>query len=71
MQTGIQMSRMTTSADLTEGELKSLTEVAGGLMSRNIPKAHRERLVELRLITDQMGILIPTPEGRIVCGRLG
>ncbi len=65
------MSRMTTSADLTPGELASLSGVAGGLMSRNIPKAHRERLVQLRLITDQMGILIPTPEGRIVAGKLG
>jgi len=65
------MSRMTNSADLTPGELGSLSAVAGGLMSRNIPKAQRERLVELRLITDQMGILIPTPEGRIVSGKLG
>nr|TFG51265.1 MAG: hypothetical protein E4H34_06485 [Hyphomicrobiales bacterium] len=65
------MSRMTNSSDLTPGELASLSGVAGGQMSRNIPKAHRERLVALRLISDQMGILIPTPEGRIVSGKLG
>ena len=64
------MRRMTLNSDLTSDELKSLGDVAGGLMSRNIPKAHRARLVELRLIQDLMGILIPTPEGRIVARRL-
>ena len=65
------MNRIINSSDLTPGELVSLTAVAGGQMSRTIPKAHRERLVALRLISDQMGILIPTPEGRIVSGKLG
>jgi|SoiMetStandDraft_5_1073268.scaffolds.fasta_scaffold236820_2 hypothetical protein len=64
------MRRMTLNSDLTVDELKSLCGVADGLMSRNIPKAHRARLVELRLIQDLMGILIPTPEGRIVARRL-
>ena len=65
------MRRMMTRNDLTPGEFTSLSGVAGGSMSRNIPKAHRTRLVELGLIQDLMGILIATPEGRIVARRLG
>ena len=60
------MRIMTTSSELTNDEFVSLCGVANGLMSRNIPRAHRERLVRLKLIQDLMGILIPTPEGRIV-----
>jgi hypothetical protein len=61
---------MKSRADMTEEEFTSLCAIVNGQMSRNIAKAHRTRLVELRLIQDVMGILIPTPEGRIVAGRL-
>ena len=64
------MRHMSMRADLTTEEFASLCGVASGLMSRNIPKSHRARLVELKLIQDMMGILIPTPEGRIVARRL-
>ena len=60
------MPRMLTKADLSQAEFASLISVARGLMSRNIPAAHRARLVELRLIQDMMGILFPTPEGRML-----
>jgi hypothetical protein len=64
------MRTMTTRADLTEEEFLTLCAVVNGQMSRNIAKAHRVRLVELRLIQDMMGVLIPTPEGRIVAHRV-
>jgi hypothetical protein len=57
--------------DLTPGEFASLRGVVNGQMSRNIPKQHRARLVELKLIQDMMGVLLPTPEGRIVMRKLG
>ena len=60
------MPRMLTKSDLSQAEFATLISVARGLMSRNVPVAHRARLVELRLIQDTMGILFPTPEGRML-----
>jgi len=64
------MRRLTTSSDLTDGELMALSAIVDGAMSRHIPKADRARLVELRLIQDSMGVLLPTPEGRIVARKV-
>ncbi len=64
------MRRLTMSSDLTDSELMALSDIVNGSMSRNIRKADRERLVELRLIQDAMGILFPTPEGRIVARKV-
>ena len=60
------MDRFPGRADLTPGEFSSLCLVAKGFMSRTIPSAHRRRLVEMNLIQDIMGGLMPTPAGRMV-----
>lgn len=60
------MNRMPARSDLTEPEYSSLCLVTKGFMSRTIPAAHRTRLVQLGLIQDRMGVLMPTPAGRIV-----
>ena len=60
------MNRMPTRSDLTLAEHSSLCLVAKGFMSRAIAPAHRTRLVQLGLIQDAMGGLMPTPAGRIV-----
>ncbi len=53
-------------SDLTQGEYSSLCLVAKGFMGRTIPAPHRIRLVQLGLIQDRMGGLMPTPAGRMV-----
>jgi len=60
------MNRIPTRSDLTAAEYVSLRLVANGFMSRTIPSAHRLRLVELGLIQDRMGGLMPTPAGTMV-----
>jgi hypothetical protein len=60
------MNRMPTRSDLTVAEYSSLRLVAKGFMTRTIPSAHRTRLVQLGLIQDRMGGLMPTPAGTIV-----
>ena len=63
------MNRMPNRSDLTEDEYSSLRLVAKGFMTRTIPSAHRLRLVQLGLIHDAMGGLMPTPAGTIVARR--
>jgi len=65
---GDNMQRIPTASDLTPGEHASLREVvARSFLSRGtIPAARRVRLLELGLIQDAMGGLIPTPAGKIV-----
>jgi len=41
------MDRMPNAADLTAGELTSLTSVSRGFICATIPKAHQARLIEL------------------------
>ena len=60
------MNRIPSRSDLTAAEYVSLRLVAKGFMSRTIPSAHRLRLVELGLIQDRMGGLMPTPAGTMV-----
>ena len=60
------MNRIPGRAELTPSEFSSLCLVAKGFMSRTIPAAHRIHLVELGLISDIMGGLMPTPAGRMV-----
>jgi hypothetical protein len=47
-------------------EYSSLCLVAKGFMTRTISPAHRIRLVELGLIQERMGGLLPTPAGTLV-----
>ncbi len=60
------MNRLPNRSDLTAAEYSSLCLVAKGFMTRTIPSAHRTRLVQLGLIRDAMGGLMPTPAGTIV-----
>ncbi len=63
------MSRMPSRSDLTAAEYSSLRLVATGFMTRTIPFAHRTRLVELGLIQERMGGLMPTPAGIMVARK--
>lgn len=49
--------------DLTAEEFASLKEVGTTLARSGIPEEHRKRLVELRLIKDELGNLRQTPHG--------
>ena len=60
------MNRIPGRDDLTPAEFASLCLVAKGFMGRTIPVSARKRLVELGLIQDMMGGLMPTPAGRMV-----
>lgn len=62
------MQRIPARSDMTSFEFSSLREIVARsfLSSRTIPAASRMRLVELGLIQDAMGGLMPTPAGRIV-----
>jgi hypothetical protein len=60
------MDRMPNRSDLTVAEYASLCLVAKGFMTRTIPSAHRTRLVQLGLIQEAMGGLMPTPAGTIL-----
>ena len=63
------MSRMPSRSDLTAAEYSSLRLVAKGFMTRTVPSAHRIRLIELGLIQDRMGGLMPTPAGIMVARK--
>ena len=60
------MNRIPTRSDLTAAEYSSLRLVAKGFTTRTIPSEHRTRLVQLGLIQDRIGGLMPTPAGTIV-----
>jgi len=60
------MDRFPGRDELSPSELASLRLVARGFMGRTIPSSDRKRLVELGLIQDIMGGLMPTPAGRMV-----
>ena len=49
--------------DLTAEELASLKKIGSGLPQSAIPEDHRTRLMELRLIKDELGNLRQTPHG--------
>jgi hypothetical protein len=60
------MNRFPSGDELTQSEFSSLCLVAKGFMSRTIPSGDIRRLVELGLIQEAMGGLMPTPAGRMV-----
>jgi hypothetical protein len=60
------MDRIPNAADLTAAELSSLRLVTKGFITKTIPKAHQDRLVQLGLIQSLMGGLMATPAGRMV-----
>ena len=60
------MDRIPSRADLTPAEFSSLCLVSKGFTGKTIRSDHRKRLVQLGLIQDMMGGLMPTPAGRIV-----
>lgn len=49
--------------DLTPEEFASLKEVGKGLTRNGIPDNHKKRLIELRLVKEELGNLIQTPHG--------
>jgi hypothetical protein len=60
------MDRIPNAADLTPAELSSLRLVTRGFITKTIPTAHQDRLVQLGLIQSLMGGLMATPAGRMV-----
>jgi len=62
------MDRIPRGSELTDDEMRALR----GLIQRNtgstgtIARPHRERLLALGLISAGMGLVMPTPAGRIV-----
>lgn len=49
--------------DLSAEELASLREVGSGLARDRIPDEHKRRLMELRLVKEDLGDLRQTPHG--------
>jgi hypothetical protein len=49
--------------NLNDEEFASLKEVGNGLTRNSIPEAHKKRLIELRLVKEELGNLRQTPHG--------
>ncbi|MEI9996007.1 MAG: hypothetical protein WDM91_15535 [Rhizomicrobium sp.] len=66
------MDRIPRADELSDGEMKALRDVItrSVIPVATVPKASRERLIALGLITGGMGLLMPTPAGRIVARML-
>jgi len=62
------MDRIPRGTDLTEGEMRALRDVIARsvISTGSVPRLCRERLLTLGLISAGMGLLTPTPAGRIV-----
>ncbi len=62
------MDRIPRGSDLTEGEMRALRDVIArsAISTGTVPRSSRERLLALGLISAGMGLLMPTPAGRIV-----
>jgi hypothetical protein len=52
--------------DLTAEEFASLKEIGNKVSQNSIPDEHKKRLIELRLIKDDLGTLRQTPHGIII-----
>ena len=68
---GTVTNRMPNRSDITAGEFSSLREIVAGsfIPTRNIPSDRKARLLQLGLIREGMGGLMPTPAGKIVARR--
>ncbi len=62
------MDRIPRGSDLTESEMRALRDVIARSATSlgSIPRLCRARLLALGLITTGMGLVLPTPAGRIV-----
>jgi hypothetical protein len=62
------MDHIPRGSDLTDGEMHALRDVIARNASSTgtVSRRHRERLLALGLISAGMGLLMPTPAGRIV-----
>jgi hypothetical protein len=62
------MDRIPRGSDLTDEEMRALHDVIARNTSATgtVPRPCRERLLALGLISAGMGLLMPTPAGRIV-----
>ncbi len=62
------MERIPTKPDLSSAEMGSLREIVARsfIGARTIPLLRKVRLLELGLISNAMGGLMPTPAGRMV-----
>ncbi len=49
--------------NLNDEEFASLKEVGNGLSRNGIPDEHKKRLLELRLVKEELGTLRQTPHG--------
>ena len=49
--------------NLNDAEFASLKEVGSGLSRTSIPEDHKKRLIELRLVKEELGNLRQTPHG--------
>jgi len=49
--------------NLTNEEFASLKEVGGSPARSAIPEEHKKRLIELRLVKEELGVLRQTPHG--------
>lgn len=52
--------------DLNAEEFASLKEVGKGLPQGSIPDEHKKRLIELRLVKEEVGNLRQTPHGVVI-----
>ena len=62
------MDRIPRGSDLSTAEMSALRGIIARSASSlgTVPRLQRERLLTLGLITAGMGLLLPTPAGRIV-----
>ncbi len=67
------MDHIPRGSDLTDGEMAALRDVItrNASSTGSVPRQHRERLLTLGLISAGMGLLMPTPAGRIVARMKG
>ena len=54
--------------NLNDEEYASLREVGSGLAQASIPEQHKKRLLELRLVKEELGNLRQTPHGIFIAG---
>ncbi|MEJ0027860.1 MAG: hypothetical protein WDN01_17685 [Rhizomicrobium sp.] len=62
------MDRIPRGTDLTAGEMSALRDIIArsAISTGSVPRLCRERLLALGLVSTGMGLVMPTPAGRIV-----